>query len=76
MSQTMTVHDVEQPTRDALYSPPLREREPTQYELAILSGLQRLPHVYQGTVDPVTVAARRRRNKVARRSRRTNRRAR
>lgn len=74
MSQTTTIHDVEQSTRDALYSPPLRDREPTEYELAILHGLQRQPHVYQGTVDPVTVAERRRRNKAARRSRRMNRR--
>lgn len=68
----MTVHDVEQSTRDALYSPPLRDREPTAYELAILRGLQQLPHVYQGTVDPVTVAERRAANRRARRQRRGN----
>lgn len=44
----------------------------TPYAMAILSGLQGKP-VYQGTVDPVVVAARRRRNKAARRSRRINR---
>lgn len=48
--------------------------EPTDYERAILFGLQSKP-TYQGTVDPVTVAARRRRNKAARRSRRINRQA-
>lgn len=47
--------------------------EPTEYQRAILLGLQLKPHVYGGTVDPETVAARRRRNKTARKSRRTNR---
>lgn len=47
-------------------------KEPNGYELAILHGLQSKP-TYQGTVDPVTVAERRRRNKQARRSRRINR---
>lgn len=42
------------------------------YAMAILMGLQAKP-VYQGTADPVVVAARRRRNKAARRSRRINR---
>lgn len=48
-------------------------RQPTEYERAILMGLQQLSHVYGGTVDPVVVAHRRARNKVARRSRRINR---
>lgn len=47
-------------------------REITEYERAILAGLQHKP-VYQGTVDPVTVQERRARNRVARRSRRINR---
>lgn len=51
---------------------PQGEREPTEYEMAILHGLQG-KDVYQGTVDPVVVAHRRRRNRAARRSRRTNR---
>ena len=46
--------------------------EPNGYERAILAGLQAKP-TYQGTVDPVVVATRRRRNKAARRSRRINR---
>ncbi len=46
-----TLSEVDQSTRDALYRPPLRDREPTEYELAILRGLQRQPHVYQGTVE-------------------------
>ncbi|MGB0971443.1 MAG: hypothetical protein ACPGVG_10820 [Mycobacterium sp.] len=49
-------------------------REPSDYERAILYGLQ-FKSTYQGTVDPVTVAERRRRNRCARRSRRINRRA-
>lgn len=67
-----TLSEVDQSTRDALYSPPLRDREPTEYELAILRGLQRQPHVYQGTVDPVTIAERRAANRRARRQRRGN----
>lgn len=45
--------------------------EPNDYERAILAGLQ-LKATYQGTVDPVTVAERRARNKRARKSRRIN----
>lgn len=56
---------------DAMYGDPLRA--PTEYERAILAGLQRLPSVYGGTVDPAVVAHRRSRNKAARRSRRINR---
>ncbi|AKF14395.1 hypothetical protein SEA_PHAYONCE_35 [Mycobacterium phage Phayonce] len=44
------------------------------YSLAILKELQDKP-VYAGTVAPAVVAERRRRNKVARRSRRINRQA-
>lgn len=46
----------------------------TEYARAILAGLQGKP-IYEGTVDPVTVAERRARNKSARRSRRINRKA-
>lgn len=59
--------------REVMYGPARALREPTGYDMAILKGLQLKRHVYQGTVDPVTVAQRRRRNKVARRSRRVNR---
>lgn len=59
---------------DTIYAPqPLRE--PSEYERAILAGLQRQTHVYQGNVDPVTIAERRARNKAARIARRVNRRA-
>ncbi|UVT30937.1 hypothetical protein SEA_LANGERAK_33 [Mycobacterium phage Langerak] len=46
--------------------------ETTLYSLAILKGLQDKP-TYAGTVPAAVVAERRRRNKVARRSRRINR---
>ncbi|MCZ1075057.1 hypothetical protein [Rhodococcus sp. A5(2022)] len=46
----------------------------TEYARDILSGLQG-KHIYEGTVDPVTIAERRARNKAARRSRRINRKA-
>ncbi|QDK01144.1 hypothetical protein I5J50_gp40 [Mycobacterium phage Purky] len=46
--------------------------ESTIYSLAILKGLQDKP-TYAGTVPAAVVAERRRRNKVARRSRRINR---
>lgn len=49
-------------------------REPTSFEKAILLGLQGKRHVYAGTVPEGEVAVRRRRNRVARRSRRINRR--
>jgi hypothetical protein len=38
----------------------------------ILNGMQSMP-MYQGTADPIAVAKRRAKNKVARRSRRINR---
>lgn len=49
--------------------------EPTDYAQAVFVGLQQQSHIYAGTVPPEVVADRRRRNKVARRSRRINRRA-
>lgn len=45
--------------------------EPTSYERAILFGLQFKP-MYAGTIDPVTVAERRAKNRNARRARRGN----
>lgn len=68
--------------------------EPTEFEKAVLLGLQKLPHVYQGYAadrvimhadgtnefvpDPriARTAHRRAKNRVARKSRRINRRAR
>lgn len=47
-------------------------REPTEFEKAVLHGLQ-FKHVYQGTVPEEVVADRRRRNRMARKSRRINR---
>lgn len=48
--------------------------EPTAWSLAILTGLgRRGKHVYGGSVPAGVVADRRRKNKVARASRRTNR---
>lgn len=52
---------------------PLADMEPGSWEWSILHGLQS-KEVYMGTVDPVTISERRARNKVARRSRRINRR--
>lgn len=57
--------------RSALHVGP-EYRDVTDFERAILHGLQ-FKQTYQGTVDAVTVAERRRRNKTARRSRRINR---
>lgn len=48
--------------------------EPDRTAQAMLLGLQRLPSMYGGTVDHHTVAHRRKRNKAARKARRTNRR--
>lgn len=48
--------------------------EPDTTARAMLLGLQRLPTMYGGTVDHRTVAHRRRRNKLARKARRHNRR--
>lgn len=50
-------------------------REPTDYELAILGGLQHKP-VYQDTVHPDEIRRRRLRNRDAKRARRRQRRAR
>lgn len=47
-------------------------RPPTEFEKAVLHGLQS-KHVYEGTVPDGVVEERRRRNKVARKSRRINR---
>lgn len=53
---------------------PLSKRldEPTPYERAILGGMARKP-MYGGTVEPWRVDERRRRNRAARKARRTNR---
>ena len=48
--------------------------DPGNTAVGILAGLQRIP-VYGGTVDPNVKADRRRRNKLARKARRNNRRA-
>lgn len=48
--------------------------QPSGFSIAVLFGMGfRDKHVYGGTVDPEVVATRRRRNRVARRSRRINR---
>lgn len=65
------MNDLREKIRAALTVAP-EHREVTDYERAILVGLQRKP-TYQGTVDPVVVAERRRKNRVARKSRRANR---
>lgn len=51
-------------------------REPTEFEVGILNGLQKKGRgeIYAGTVDHATIAGRRTRNKAARASRRINRR--
>lgn len=49
------------------------EKGATPTSFGMLAALQGLSHIYAGTVDPAVVAHRRRRNKVARRSRRINR---
>ena len=58
-------------------SPLLGEWKPGERKFDAASqamvALQRLGHIYSGTVDPAVIADRRRRNKVARRSRRINR---
>lgn len=46
----------------------------TSWGKAILAGLQRLPHMYEGTVPPAEVAKRRAKNKQARKSRTANKR--
>jgi len=48
--------------------------EPTSYQQAILVALMLTgKHVYEGTVSPSVIAKRRAKNKVARASRRANR---
>ena len=49
---------------------PRNGQEPGALELAVLHGMQQMPHVYQGTVDPVVISERRARNRRARRARR------
>lgn len=49
-------------------------REPTPYERSLLYAMGEKP-MYGGTVDPVVVDERRRRNRAARKARRINRRA-
>jgi hypothetical protein len=46
--------------------------QPSNWELAILHGLQS-KSLYQGTTDPAVIAERRRANRVARKQRRVNR---
>lgn len=46
---------------------------PTSFATAVLIGLQSKQHVYGGTVPAVEVAARRAKNRAARRARRGNR---
>lgn len=55
----------------AWWTPP-RRLEPTDYQSAVLVGLQGKSHVYQGTVPGVEVTRRRARNRAARRARRGN----
>ena len=50
--------------------------DPGDTARAVLLGLQRLSHVYPGTVDRDVVAARRAKNKAARKARRITRRTR
>lgn len=47
-------------------------KPPSRYSLAILNGLQGTP-IYGGTVDPAEIKRRRAANRVARKSRRVNR---
>lgn len=49
--------------------------EPTQYQRAISVAVGKLPQVYGGTVEPWRVERRRRRNKAARATRRSQRKA-
>lgn len=48
-------------------------RYPKSYATMILRGLQRLPHIYSGSVDNTVVQERRTKNRAARKSRRINR---
>jgi hypothetical protein len=50
------------------------DRMSSSWARAILSGLQRLPHVYQGTVPADVVQARRVKGRAARKARREQRR--
>lgn len=62
-------------------APPSAPTQPSMYSLTMLTALSApvghvrtgLRHVYGGTVPPEVVAVRRRRNRIARRSRRINR---
>jgi hypothetical protein len=47
--------------------------EPTEYQLAMLMALQRMPNVYVGSVDAETIAKRRAKNKIARKQNKYNR---
>ncbi|SKP53931.1 hypothetical protein [Mycobacteroides abscessus] len=53
----------------------MSSREPSAFSFLVLGALQKRP-MYEGTVPAAVVADRRRRNRVARRSRRINREAR
>ena len=48
-------------------------REPTQYELMILFGLQQKPLIYMGSVHKEEIASRRAKNKIARKQNKYNR---
>lgn len=54
------------------YTRPLTDREPTSFEHAAFAVLQG-KHVYQGSVPAADIAARRDRNRAARKARRRNR---
>jgi hypothetical protein len=49
--------------------------DPSTTDKGMFLGLQQMPTMYGGTVDPGVVAERRRKNKQARKSRKINRRA-
>lgn len=51
-----------------------RSFRPSNLSLSLLRALNLRGGMYEGTADPAAVARRRAKNKVARRSRRTNRR--
>lgn len=52
----------------------MRPRFELNYSRAILLGLQRLPHIYGGTVSAAEKAKRRAKNKAARKARKQQRR--
>lgn len=70
---TLTDEERDQVTRPGGFNPDAVE--PTDYARSVFQGLQLQSHIYGGTVPPEVVADRRRRNRVARRSRRINRQA-